>query len=409
MTDDNQLTRRQFLTQSAAGAAAVGLGLYATAPSSARGANERINLGVIGCGGQGTWHLSQLVEMSQNPEAGLAVTAVCDIYEPRKQRAKEISGGQLFHDYRKMLEMKDLDAVVIATPDHWHARMSIDAMEAGKDVYCEKPMTRYWAEAKGVARAAARTGRVYQCGAQTASEDRWWRANGLIQEGAIGKVLWSQSSMCRNSRKGEWNWRMDPQAGPDNLDWPAFLGPAPKRPFDPERFFRFRKYWDYSGGIASDLFYHQLAHLAIALGPEFPVRVSAAGGIYAFPDREVPDTYHTLIDYPSDHSVALVSSMANQQGIPDIIYGHEATMYFEGPGVVIRPEPDFAAERPAMEVAARPRADHMHNFLDCVRTREKPHLNADAAYRVMVAIALGVTAYRGQRTVHFDPEKEEVV
>jgi hypothetical protein len=230
----------------------------------------------------------------------MKVIAVCDIYEPRKQRAKDICGGQLFHEYTDLLALDDLDAVVIATPDHWHARISIDAMNAGKDVYCEKPMTLYWEEAKEVARTQALTGRVMQVGAQSASEDRVWKANEVIRSGALGKLLWSQGGYSRNSRDGEWNWYIEPEASPQNLDWKRFLGSAPQRPFDPERFFRFRKYWDYSGGIATDLFYHTLAHMEIALTPEFPRRVSAGGGIFIFHDREVPDTFHMLIDYPTD-------------------------------------------------------------------------------------------------------------
>jgi len=408
---EKKISRREFLRQSAMGAAALGLSAYGVpAMGSVLGANDRIRIGVIGCGGMGTGHLSRLVDMSKNPDEKLQVVAVCDVYEPRKQRAKAISGGELFHDYRKMLEMKDLDAVVVATPDHWHATITIDAMEAGKDVYVEKPMTLYWKEAKQVAQVQAKTGRVVQVGVQSTSEDRWWRANELIRQGAIGKVLWTRSSICRNSREGEWNWGIDPDAKPGvNLDWNLWQGPAKKHAWDPERYFRFRKFWDYSGGIATDLFYHQLGHLQIALGPEFPKRVVASGGIYAFPDREVPDTFHMLIDYPSNHSVVLVSSMANEQGVSEVICGHEATMYFEGPGVVIRPENAFKNERKEMEVAEQPRSDHMHNFLECVRTRRQPHCDAQTGYRIMVAIALGVESYRKGRVMKFDPEKEEVV
>ena len=413
MSEEKRISRRSFLKGSAATGAAVGLGLIGshatTASPRVLGANDRIFIGVIGCGGKGTNHLKNLVEMSKKPENKLAVVAVCDIYEPRKQRAKEICGRDLYHDYRKMLEQPHLDAVVIATPDHWHARQAIDAMEAGKDVYLEKPITYTWQEAKEVAATTARTGRVLQVGAQSCSDDRWWQANRLIKEGAIGKVLWTSSSFCRNSTRGEWNYPIDEGASPDNLDWKAFLGSAPKRPFDKERFFRWRKYWDYSGGIATDLFYHTLSHLQIALGPEFPKRVSAGGGIYVQHDRDVPDTFHMIIDYPTDHSVVLCSSMANRQGIPEFIRGHEATMYFEAPGIVIRPEKEFEDSRQQLEVAREPRLGHMNNFLDCVRTRNKPTLDAETAYRVMVAIALGVESYRKEKVMRFDREKQRTI
>lgn len=407
MAEDRKITRRDFLKQSALAAAAAGM--YSMAAPSALGANELLNIGVIGCGGRGTGLLQDVVSRSENPDANIKVIAVCDIYEPRKQRAQEICKGQLFHEYTELLALDDVDAVIIASPDHWHARMSIDAMNAGKDVYCEKPMTLYWEEAKEVARVQALTGRVMQVGAQSASEDRVWKANDVIRQGGLGKVLWSTGGYCRNSREGEWNWWIDPEASPQNLDWKRFLGSAPERPFDPERFFRFRKYWDYSGGIATDLFYHTLAHMEVALTPELPKRVSAAGGIFAFHDREVPDTFHMLIDYPSDHTVLLTSSMANRQGVDDVIRGHEATLRFGGPGVIVEPEDEYKNERQRLEIAQEPRADHMTNWLECLRSRKQPHLDAQAAYKTMVAIALGVKSYREGKVIHFDPEKEEVI
>jgi predicted dehydrogenase len=407
MADDKRITRRDFLKQSAIAAAAAGM--YTMAPGRVLGANDRLNLGVIGCGGRATGLLQDLVNRSQNPEANLKVIAVCDIYEPRKQRAQQICGGQLFHDYNDMLALQDLDAVVIGTPDHWHARISIDAMNAGKDVYCEKPMTLYWHEAKEVARVQRATGRVMQVGAQSCSEDRVWKARDVISNGGLGKLLWSQGGYSRNSRDGEWNWYIEPGASPQNLDWKRWLGSAPQRPFDPERYFRFRKYWDYSGGIATDLFYHSLSHLEIALTPEFPKRVSAAGGIFIFHDREVPDTFHMMIDYPTDHTIVMTSSMGNREGTDDIIRGHEATLYFDDPGVVVRPEDEYKNERQELRIAQEPRSDHMTNWLECIRSRKQPHLDAQSGYRVMVAIALAVMSYREGRVIHFDPEKEEIV
>jgi predicted dehydrogenase len=282
-------------------------------------------------------------------------------------------------------------------------------MLAGKDVYCEKPMTLHWQEAKRVAETAALTGRVMQVGAQSCSDDAYWKAHDLIARGALGKLVWTQTSYSRNSRDGEWNWSIDAGANPSNLDWDRWLGPAPRRAFDPERYFRFRKFWDYSGGIATDLFYHQLAHLEVALGPEFPRRVTAGGGTFVFQDREVPDTFHLLVDYPSGHTVAILASMANEQGLPEIIRGHEATLTFEGPGVVVRPESAFQADRSVLRVATEPRPGHMDNFLECVRTRGRPTCNPQTGYRVMVAIALGVQAYRQNKAMLFDPEREEVV
>lgn len=413
MSEDTGITRRDFLKGSAAAGIAAGLGFLGSGSAMAAprvlGANDRILIGMIGVGGRGGTHLNALVTKSKDPANRVAVVAVSDIYDARKDRAKAKCGGDVYHDYRKLLDRKDIDAVVIATPDHWHARMAIDAMEAGKDVYLEKPMTYTWQEAKEVAAVTERTKRVLQVGAQSTSDDRWWQANKLIKDGAIGKLLWTSSSLCRNSTKGEWNYNIDDGANPANLDWKAWLGSAPKRPFDKERYFRWRKYWDYSGGIATDLFYHQLSHMEIALGPEFPRSVTASGGIYIQKDREVPDTFHMIVDYPTDHSVVICSSMANRQGVTEEIRGHEGTIYFEDPGVVVRPETEFAGQKKELKVAPQPRLSHMDNWLDCIRTRNKPHLDAQTGYKIMVAIHLSVLSYRQGKTMRFDPVKQEII
>ncbi len=409
MSATDSINRRGFIATSAVGAAAVSAAFGAPAKGQVLGANDTINMAVIGCGGMGTGHLRRLVDMSNKPDAKVKVVAVCDVYEPRKERAANISGADVHHHYSEVLARPDVDAVLIATPDHWHAQISIDALESGKDVYCEKPVTLYWWEAKQVRDVVKRTGRVFQCGVQSTSDDIWWQANKLIRQDKLGKLIWTQSGYCRNGRGGEWNWGIDDGCSPDTLDWDLWLGPAPKRPFDPERFFRFRKYWDYGGGVATDLLFHALGHISIALGPEFPESVTANGGIYVQTDREVPDTYHTVIVYPSGHSVVLASSMCNQQAWPEAIRGHEATMYFEGPGIVVRPENAYENEREEIEVGREPRDNHMDNFLKCVRTREKPHCNEEVAFRVCCAIALGVESYRTGRTIRFDPVKEEVI
>ncbi len=405
--NDGDLTRRGFLKGAAYGVAGLA-GLPALGRASkAFAANDRIQMAVIGCGGQGTGHLQNLVNMSKDPNEGVSVVGVCDVYDARKERARNISQARVHHEFEEVLARPDVDAVLIATPDHWHAPISIAAMKAGKDVYCEKPMTHTWQEAKGVRDVVHSTGRVFQVGVQSTSEDRWWRARNWIETGQIGKLLWTKTSYSRNSREGEWNWGIDKDAGPKNIDWPRWLGNAPKRPFDPDRYFRFRKYWDYSGGIATDLFYHQLAHLQVALGPEFPKYVSAHGGIYVQNDREVPDTFQVLIDYPSGHTVLLCSSMANRLSLEETICGHEATLYMQGDGFRVEPEEEFKDKHQKMTVKERPRLDHMHNFLDCVRTRQRPHCDVELAFRTMVAISLSVDSYRSRKMMEFDSEKVE--
>jgi predicted dehydrogenase len=361
------------------------------------------------------------------------ITAVCDVYEKRKQLAQERAKAEFATlDYREVIARKDVDAVIIATPDHWHAPIAIAAMEAGKDVYLEKPMTHTIAEAKAVARKVKETGRILQVGSQTTSLDQWWKARKAIQDGMIGDLISSQGSYHRNSIRGEWNYNIEPDAGPNGkgvnyIDWKMWLGNAPQQEFDADRYFRFRKYWDYSGGIATDLFYHVVATLQICWGePQFPHRVVSSGGIYAFHDREVPDTFNLMADYAKGHSLVLSSSMANSKHIPGLIRGNKGTITivehgrFEGftPNITVEAEEIYQDEfvkkfggysSVKIPVEETDRDAHMANFLECIKTRKKPNLDADTAYRAQVAITMGVQSFREGKVLFFDPNKEEVV
>ncbi|MEP0843575.1 MAG: Gfo/Idh/MocA family oxidoreductase [Phycisphaerae bacterium] len=413
------VARRDLLKSSlaVAGAAAVaGAHRRAKADAGVLGANERIRLGVIGCGGLGLGHhIPTLMRMSKDPQFNIELAAVCDIYEPRKQRARELSGAEVFHDYRKLLDRKDIHGVVIVTPDHWHARMAIDAMEAGKDIHVEKPMTLYWEEAKKLYETAERTRRVVQVGAEGTSLDVFWQANRAIREGKIGKVVWATGGVYRNVPEGDWNWPMDPDCSPKNLDWDAFLGPAPKRPFDPERYFRYRKYWDYSGGPAHDLLAHVLSALQVSVGPEFPRRVSAAGGLYCHKDRETPDVFHMMVEYPSGYTATLFCTQCTESGVETVIRGERGSISFPREGgrspkaVRIDPEPAFHKDAAPVTIPGGPRMDHDANFIHCMLTREKTHCDALTGYKVMVALGLAVRSWREGRMFTFDPARQEIV
>ncbi len=444
---EGKLGRRQFV-KSALGA---GVALGAASPTvfaqeKVQGANDRLQLAVIGVGGRGRYLLRWVMETGgqmappapppwapppkpPDPRLAARVVAVCDVYEKRKREAQTFSGADGTLDYRRVLDRKDVDAVIIATPDHWHARMALEAMARGKDVYLEKPVTHTVEEARQVAEAVRRTGRVLQVGSQTTSSDQWWKARKAIQDGMIGDLVQSQGSYHRNSEEGEWNWKIDPEAGPRGtgesfVDWKMWLGEAPERPWDADRFFRFRKYWDYSGGIATDLFYHVMAPLNIAWGEaQFPHKVMASGGVYAFKDREVPDTFALLAEYPKGHSLVLSSSMANETHVPGLIRGHEGTIMmvpdgrFEGrvDSITITPQSiarkKFKERYGTIEVVleTEPRESHMENFLRCLRSREKPVLDADTAYRAMVTIGMSVQSYREGRVLYWDARREKVV
>ena len=256
----NQPSRRTFLKAAAASAGTLALGNIF--PPSVLGANDRINFAVIGTGGMGTGHLDRLVERQEDDN--IKVTAVCDVYQRRLSRAMGICGGDGYMDYRKIIDRKDIDAVLVATPDHWHSKICIEAMESGKHVYVEKPMTHTVEQALAVRDTVRRTGMVLQVGPNQTSEQQVWLARKVIQEGRVGKVTWAQGSYNRNIRGCGFNtwFLIDETASPyakgdDYIDWNMWLGHewglAPKIPWNPEHFFRFRKYWPYNGGVATDL------------------------------------------------------------------------------------------------------------------------------------------------------------
>src|SRR5271169_2596346 len=347
MSTNDSLDRRDFLKSVSATGLTLGAANSAFAAKSSSkasggrvvGANDRINIGVIGCGGRGAYDAQAFSQFGQKNNNACQVVAVCDVYEKRKKKVAEKYKVKGYLDYRELLNQSDIDAVVIATPDHWHGKMAMDAMDAGKDVYLEKPMVHTNEEARLLVDKVKETKRILQVGSQTTSADIWWKAKKAIADGMIGQMIESQGSYHRNSVEGEWNWPIDAGAGPDGkgddfIDWNMWLGSqyklAPKRAWDADRFFRFRKYWDYSLGTASDLFYHVIAPLNICWDePQFPTKVMATGGIYVFkegPKREVPDTFHLMAEYAKGHSLVLSSSMANDEHIPGTIRGHEGTI-----------------------------------------------------------------------------------
>jgi len=437
--------RRDFLRQAGVVGAALGPVRAAFAKASSKasgrvlGANDRINIGVIGVGGRGSGDAASFAKIGADNNS-CQVVAVADCYQKRINTNKErleIQDGYL--DYREIINRKDIDAVVIATPDHWHARIALEAMDHGKDVYLEKPMCHTIDEARQLVATVKETGRVLQVGSQTTSADQWWKAKKAIADGMIGKMIMSQGSYHRNSMEGEWNYHIDEAAGPEAsgenyIDWKMWLGQAPKRPYDADRFFRFRKFWDYSGGIATDLFYHVVAPLNICWDkPQFPTKVSAGGGIYIFKDsREVPDTFHLIADYAEGHSLVLSSSMANSQHIPGLIRGHEGTVIMVENGmfesraenIILRPEtkrvrengeytrklldPDYKFGMYEQKIPVEQTdmmTAHINNFLSCMRSRQKPHLDVETGACAQVAISMAVESYRQGKVLYFDEKK----
>jgi len=259
-------------------------------------ANDRIQIALIGAGGMGMGDTRNAVSIP-----GVKLVAACDIYDGRLTRAKEVWGSDLAttRDYREILARKDVDAVIIATPDHWHARISIDAMKAGKDVYCEKPMVQSLDEGHAVIDAQKKTERIFQVGSQYVSSLVYLKARDLIKAGALGEINMVEAWLDRNSAIGAWQYSIPPDASPATVDWDRFLGKAPKRPFEPIRLFRWRNYQDYGTGVAGDLFVHLLSGLHLATSSIGPTRIVSTGGLRYWRDgRDVPDVMLAGLDYP---------------------------------------------------------------------------------------------------------------
>ena len=380
-----------------------------------------IRLALIGAGGMGTGDVEDAL---RSGEAQL--TAVADIYQGRLDRAKERWGSQVYtsRDYREVLARKDVDAVIVATPDHWHAAIAEAALRAGKDVYVEKPMVHKFAEGPKLIKAQRETGRILQVGSQYASSLVFAKAGQLLQQKALGELNLVEAWLDRNTAIGAWQYSLPTDATEANIDWETFLGNAPKRAFEPVRLFRWRNYKDYGTGVAGDLFVHLLTGLHFATGSTGPSRVYATGGVRYWKDgRDAPDVVLAMMDYPGFTFVLrvnLASGAAPPERFGLKFVGSEGTMEATMSGVTIdrtprESEPGFTvdtfAEKTQKEYVAEYRKkypvskstadgmrpnrqerytpprdhnahyDHMRNFLTAVKTRTPFFEDALFGYR----------------------------
>jgi predicted dehydrogenase len=399
------LSRREFVATAGA--------LTARAYSQVRGAGERLRIGVIGCGGMATGHMRTLVKMREADN--IDITAVCDIYDKRAQEASKLTGGKISKDYRSILDNKEIDYVLIATPEHWHYQMTMDALDAGKHIYCEKPMTRTIEQSKKVVAKVKQKGVKMQVGVQGMSDDSYETARKYVQDGTLGTVVIAQIDYSRNHIGEFWAYPLDQDARPgENLDWKAWLGPAPKRPWDPYRYFRWRLFWDYSGGIASDLFIHRVTRIIKALNLGFPERASAAGGTYEFKDNkaEVPDTFNIMLDYPGGPTVLLISSQANDTPVDHELRGHKATLKFTPTGFTITPQRLYAKDMKPIEHKKRGAEAldlHHRNLQAAIRKNEPLKCDCELGYKGVVACGMGVEAFRKRKYMAWDKGKERVI
>ncbi len=425
---DATLTRRQFIGRAGAAAAAVAIGDKSPqlAVGQVRGANDRLGIGFIGCGGRSNAHLKTVHWLKTQANEAVEIVAVCDAYRPRMEKAAENynPAAKKYMDHRELLADADVDIVCISTCDHHHGYQAIDAVRAGKDVYCEKPVT-HWRQfelTKQLAAEVKRTGQVFQLGTQGMSDSAWRQMKKLVEEGLIGRPIHAE---CGFFRVGDWGERgmpiddADAKPGPD-LNWEAFLGDAPNRPFEVSRFFRWRMYEDYAGGPSTDLFPHSLTPVVSILGVTMPSKVVATGGKFRYEEREVPDTFNMLIDYPEKITVAVLGTQGNDnqatgfrgsgKRVP-VIRGWEGSLTVEGKQIVFIPAKGAEKKEQRFDIEhGEDFVDYWQKFIACCRNRQQQTLSpADLAFHVQMALQMGMLGLRQGKVAMFDPAQQKIL
>ncbi len=394
-------TRRTFLKQAALGTAAV----LAYPPSRVLGANDRIRVGMIGVGDRGTDLLGQIHSVHN-----VELIAMADVYSRRREQAKnKVPGIQTFDDHRRVLDMKDIDAVIVASPLHCHVRHFLDTLAAGKDLYAEKTMTWSIPEADKCVSAAKASGRVVQIGLQHESEGATFDARQWIKDGWLGKITSVESWMSRNTPhgKGQWVRPVPSDCITQNVNWPAFLNGRPDRAFDPFKLINWRLFWEFSGGNCTENMVHQISWIMSVLDLPLPSAAYMSGGIFSEKDgREVPDTIAVTLDFPKDIVVTWQSTFSNRHyDMANRILGSDGTVeyHFDGP-LQYWPE---KVNRPDGESTLGKTHDqnHMQNWVDCIRSRGTPNAPPEIGYRSAIAVHMANLSYRNKRRMTLEEAK----
>ncbi len=404
-------SRREFIRQAAIGAAA----LAAYPPSRVLGANDRVRVGMIGVGGRGQELLKQVLGV---PDAQLV--AIADVYTRSRDEAKEMAPGiQTLDDHRRLLDMKEIDAVIVASPLHIHCRHFLDTLAAGKDLYSEKTMTWSIPEAEECLGAAKKSDRVVQIGLQHESSGSLADARKWIKDGIVGKVSQVESWMSRNTPhgKGQWVRKVPADCTAQNVNWKAFLNGRPDREFDPFRFINWRLYWEFSGGNVTENMVHQIAWIMTALDLPEPSAAYMSGGVFSEKDgRQVPDTIVATLEYPADTVVTWQSTFSNSHyGLGERLLGSDGTIeHISGAtdmvtgksaeGIRYYPEKANRHDGAAL-TGETPNQNHMANWVDCVRTRKTPNASVEIGYRSAIAAHMVNTSYRRKQRVTLEMAK----
>ena len=419
-------TRRAFIKKSAKLAALAGTAHWLKTPiygqeqapsANVLGANNRINVAYIGVGAQGMAHVK--IQKEHAPENNIAQVAVCDVFQKRLDEAQKflsLKTTDAVRDHRQILDRKDVDAVVVSTIDTWHAEISKDALQSGKHVFCEKPMSRYLADAFDVYDAVKKSGKTYVIGSQGCMDPKWHKAAEWIKAGRIGPLVWGQASYCRNHPKNsEWTHPIDADANETSLDWNRWLGRAPKIPFNPEHYFSWHKFYAYNSGIIGNLLPHRFQPLMLATGnPEFPRRVACTGTRKVSLDREITDTTHLLAEFPGGLTLVILGSTVNEVGLPEVLRGHQATLHFSTSQntVELTPERQFTDDLDAEQFSAPESTERIYalekNFFDCIRSGKEPVANVDLAIRAHTVLCLAEMSERLGLTLYFDAAKRQI-
>ena len=413
-------SRRAFLSSSAAAA------LAAPVAARAAGANEKIAIGMIGLGIRGSQLLERLYSGSKDTAT---VSAICDAYTGNLAKAaariESLDGGtpKRYADYRELLRNKSIDAVIVATPEHLHATMLIDALEAGKHVYVEKPLAHTIEEGEKILRAGANSKSVVQVGMQNRSNSLYTKAKEMVAAGMIGEVHYTRAFWYRNSLDDApaWRYPIPADANEQNTDWPRFLGSAPQRPFSKPRFFQWRLYWDYSGGISTDLLVHQTDITQFVLGKPAPLSCMASGAILRWQDdREVPDTFSAVFEYPGGFHVNYSCYFGNDHyGYGEQFMGNEGTIeVLNRQTLNFYPEklggkaPERVAARKELSMTlpgndGKSVEEHLHNFFEAVRGREKAIAPLDAGQRANISGHLATLSFHKNQKVFWDEKARQ--